>query len=194
MGHLNLSLSLSLSLSLLARSETTNESNLIKVHLKDANYLEPIHVSLINARSVQNKTSEIADYITDYNIDICAITETWLTKGETDTVVRGQLTPSNYSFLDCPRSKVRSGGVGVVHRSNLKVIKQVTSSYSSFELTEMLVCGSNETIRLLVVYRPPPGGKTGQPTSVFLEEFYSLIDNHATTSGKLLILGDFNLH
>ena len=33
-----------------------------------------------------------------------------------------------------------------------------------------------------------------QPTSVFLDEFHQYMDEHGTTSGKLLVLGDLNFH
>ena len=47
---------------------------------------KPLHVSLINARSVKNKASEIAEFITDNDTDVCAITETWLSSGERDSI------------------------------------------------------------------------------------------------------------
>ena len=38
------------------------------------------------------------------------------------------------------------------------------------------------------------GGKSGQPAFVFLEEVYQYLDSHATTSGNLLVVGDFHFH
>jgi hypothetical protein len=59
---------------------------------------------------------------------------------------------------------------------------------------EALGKGNSDCIRLVVIYRPPPGGKSGQPTSVFLEEFSQYMDSHATTTGRLVVTGDFNFH
>ena len=44
------------------------------------------------------------------------------------------------------------------------------------------------------MYRPPSGGKSGQPVSVFQKEFQDYVDSHASSVGKLLVVGDFNLH
>ena len=60
---------------------------------------------------------------------------------------------------------------------------------------EILTIAENEVVRLAVVYhRPPSGGKSNQPVSVFIDEFYSYIDKQATMSCKLLVVGDFNFH
>ena len=67
-----------------------------------------------------------------------------------------------------PRAKCRGGGVAVLHKSSLKVVKQKVTSQSSFEVTEVLISTATDIIRLIVVYRPPPGGKCSQPTSIFL--------------------------
>ena len=108
--------------------------------------------------------------------------------------MRNDLTPLGYTLIDVPRTKTRGGGVGIVYKSSLKVEKQKVAGLSSFEATEVLISTAKDIIRLAVIYRPPPGCKTSQPTTVFLEEFYNYIDQHATTTGQLLVVGDFNFH
>ena len=49
-------------------------------------------------------------------------------------------------------------------------------------------------IRVLIVYRPPNSGKSGMASSVFFDEFSQYLGELYTTSGQLLILGDFNFH
>jgi hypothetical protein len=71
---------------------------------------------------------------------------------------------------------------------------QPITKYQSFEHMEVLLNTGNDCIRMSVIYRPPTGCATGQPLSVFLEEFQTYIDGHTTTSGKLLLTGDFNFH
>ena len=43
--------------------------------------------------------------------------------------------------------------------------------------------------RLIVLYRPPSHSK-----AEFLDEFRDYMDTHVTTAGRLLVVGDFNLH
>ena len=49
-----------------------------------------ITASLLNARSLRNKSSDIYDYIVDRKLDLCAITETWLNVN--DDVVKNELS------------------------------------------------------------------------------------------------------
>ena len=182
----------------LSASETLSNAprldNLVVGSENEKHCNDVLNFTLLNARSVKNKASEIAELITDSDYDICAITETWLTSGEKDNIVRDDLTPSGYALIDVPRTKTRGGGVGIVYKSSLKVKKQKVTGLMSFEATEVLISSSKDIIRLAVIYRPPTGSKTGQPTTTFLEEFNNYIDQHATTTGQLLVVGDFNFH
>ena len=157
---------------------------------------DKLKLTVLNAQSVVHKASEVADFILDQDADICALTETWLKSGEKDVITRGQLTPAGYSLIDAPRlgRARRSGGIAILFRSHLKVKQQKVSDKASFEATEVLITNNGEIIRLCVVYRPGPGTVNAQPPSIFFNEFYEYIDELATTTGKLLVVGDFNFH
>ena len=86
-------------------------------------------------------------------------------------------------------------GVALICKQSLTIKQQKVASASSYECMEILTIAENEVVRLAVVYhRPPSGGKSNQPVSVFIDEFYSYIDKQATMSGKLSVVGDFNFH
>ena len=54
---------------------------MIQIDTKSELVVEKRHevsFGLSNARSVKNKTSEIADYIVENDLNVTAITETWL--------------------------------------------------------------------------------------------------------------------
>ena len=42
----------------------------------------PVTLGIVNALSICNKTDVFTDYVTDVNMDLVAITETWLNTGE----------------------------------------------------------------------------------------------------------------
>ena len=172
----------------------SDKSNNITVPLVNGNEHNEKKLSVLslNTRSVKNKCDEIVDYITEHDTDVVAITETWLSQGDTDNVVRASLTPDGYKLIDVPR-KGRGGGVAVIYKSSLTVKKQ-TVKKAAFECLEIIISAGNEVIRLVVLYRPPSSSKAGVPTSVFLQEFQIYVDHHVSTSGKLLITGDFNFH
>ena len=148
-----------------------------------------IKVSYMNIRSVNNKSESIAEQIIDEDIDICVLTETWLRPGDKDQISRGNLTPEGYKLFDVPRPSKRGGGVAIVCKSNLKPTKQPTEVYEMFEHMEVLISTNSDCVRLCVLYRPPSGSVKN-----FLDEFSSYIDQHSSTTGRLLILGDFNFH
>jgi hypothetical protein len=83
--------------------------------------------------------------------------------------------------------------VALIYKSELTVKQQAMAS-TAFECIETIITAGSEVIRLVVLYRPPSTGKSGVPTSVFLDEFCHYVDHHTLTSGKLLMVGDFNFH
>ena len=74
-------------------------------------------------------------------------------------------------------------------RTELNVTLQPNEKHETFEYMEVLLKSQNGCIRIAVIYRPP----SGSPQQ-FLDEFAEYIDAHATTTGQLLLLGDFNFH
>lgn len=95
-------------------------------------------------------------------------------------------------FLRChtPRAS-RGGGVAIFYRSSLKLSESSSSPSppSTFEYMSVFLGVNHVSLRLIVVYRPPK-----QNISLYIEEFSSLIETMNSLSGKLLVIGDFNIH
>ena len=72
----------------------------------------------LNARSVNNKTLAISDFILSKNIDICAITETWLAD-QTSSAVLNELIPKGYKLFHRPRAGKREGGLAIIFRDTV---------------------------------------------------------------------------
>ena len=172
-----------------------NKTNLVNVDIQQkAKPPKKLSFGYMNARSVKNKASEINDFIVDNNLDICSLSETWLQSGSQHDVACGELIPACFAMKHVPRTTARGGGVAVVFKSSIKVKKEKVKQFSSFEVIELLLNTRNDSLRLCVIYRPPPGGKCSKPVSVFLSEFEEYIANNSLTTGKLLVVGDFNFH
>ena len=56
-------------------------------------------------------TMEVKDSVVDFNVDILALTETWLRPHNMDDVEIGTLCPTGYTFLHVPRKQGRGDGV-----------------------------------------------------------------------------------
>ena len=170
-----------------------NFSNLINIPItKDKSfYSKSMNFGLLNARSVKanDRADEINEFISDHSLDICTITETWLSScNEKEKVVCGELTPSGYTLLHTPREQGRGGGVAVVLKSSIST-KAEKTNFNSFESMAIMCKTSPSCTRLIVLYRPPSHSK-----AEFLDEFRDYMDTHVTTAGRLLVVGDFNLH
>ena len=61
----------------------------------------------MNVRSIKPKTALFSDYVTSENLDIVAVTETWLKHDETKSTI-ADISPPGYSFFS--RTSRRSAG------------------------------------------------------------------------------------
>ena len=64
-------------------NSSTEDGGDKKLHVKK------LHLSVLDARSVNNKSLLINDYVVEMQIDILAITETWLKGGEVEVIAQG---------------------------------------------------------------------------------------------------------
>ena len=133
------------------------------------------------------------DFIIDQQLDIFALTETWLTGTDTDNPIISALLPNGYNIIHNPR-QARGGGTAIIHRNSLTVTKVSESqTHPSFEALECVVT-STQVVRLSVIYRPPPSTKNKTTHKQFQAEFADYLGHIFTTPGMLLIVGDFNYH
>ena len=168
-----------------------NNKNLVSVDLNTSNSFSStsatklLKICHLNSHLV-NKSTIIKDYVVKTDVDVTALTETWLTPDcESDFAIR-DITPSHYAFLHNPRINRGVGCVGLLYKSSLKMERY------SFEYLEVIL--SNVTVTRIIVYRPPQSKNNCASNSLFFEEFPLLLEHLASASGKLIMLGDFNFH
>ena len=129
----------------------------------------PLDFCLLNSRSICKKSRLINDFIADHNIDLFALTETWLCGDDSDLYYIRDICPDGYVFHHVPRLHSTGGGVGIVFKNNIKVNIQADESYCSFEHLELELKTTKCYIRLIVLYRPP-----SSDVSLFFDEFAKL--------------------
>ena len=154
---------------------TVNTNNLTRVNMKDNGNKLCLNVSLMNCQSMCNKTMEIADYVKDHNVDIVALTETWLKDTEQDnTQAIGDMTPDGYCFKHVARSGKKGGGVGLLFKKTLSLeVTKVTTK--SFECMDACLTSGAVSLRIIVVYRlHPKYKKNGINSNLFFDEFTEL--------------------
>lgn len=150
-------------------------------------------VGLINANSANNKVPLIAHFIQSNNLDILVITETKFSVADGPDDARA-LCPEGFSIVQVSRDSVnRGGGVAVLYRDSIVATDKhqcVPQSHpTTFEYMSLALTVNSVVVRLVVVYRPP---KSSLPC--FIQEFAEYLELLSASTGKLLIMGDFNIH
>ena len=154
-----------------------------------------LDVPCLNVRSVKNKALSVADMVISRDIDILALTETWLGSAIDDHVIH-ELVPRGYEFHAVSRSGgKRGGGVAVLHKSGLK-LKKVSprGHFTHFEHADYHVMIHGVTFRLCIIYRPPPSKRNGLVNTVFFDQWSAYLDIVMLDSHNIIITGDLNFH
>ena len=181
-----------------AYKETRNINNLKNISLKSvpSSCAPRLRFALWNARSINNKISSLCDLVISEHIDICAITETWLTGNDSFVMADLMNTLQDYNVYSLPRAS-SGGGVAVIVRKGL-VVKQNyrnnSSMFLSFEMLDLTITSGNKQFRLLTIYRPRATKKNKLSTPQFFSEFSKLLEDLITTPHQLILAGDFNFH
>jgi hypothetical protein len=135
---------------------TLNLTSLLRINKTPVDSEENnLSVTFLNPRSVKNKTLPINDFILDNNIDILALTETWLDTNIDKTVLY-ELTPNTHKINCVSRQGQRGGGTTVVYNININVdLVKSPINCTHFELLEFTFSSKDYHFRLRVIYRPP---------------------------------------
>ena len=173
-----------------------NKNNLISIprapqQLDHQQRQQPLIFVLLNVRSIRKKTLLLRDYIVEHDIDLLAITETWVTDVSSDEFYCSDICPEGYNIEQLPRNYADVGGVALVYRRWFKVKKDVQTIHRSFELINIHITSAcNHNLRLAVIYRAPPSLENGFTVRIFLEEFSSFLEGLVLTTSALLVAGD----
>lgn len=158
---------------------------------------KPVMFGLWNARSIKNKTTSITDFIISNNIDILAITETWMSGNERDDHTIADLNTSlpNFQIYHISRTSSKGGGICVILRKSF-IVKQLPSvSVNTFEYIDLTLSSQNNlSTRIVIIYRPQLDRNKISTATPFIQEFSSLLEQYSTVPNRLLIAGDFNYH
>ena len=139
----------------------------------------------MNARSVVNKIKELKLLVEEENVDVVAITETWLN----ETITDEEMNISGFVLFRRDRNdpiKRRGGGVAMYVKNELNPVYNCELSEDSF--SESLWCNiicENENTLLGVCYRAPDSSELND------EKLYGLINS--ISKYRVVVMGDFNL-
>lgn len=157
---------------------------------------QKLSMCVANCRSVRSKSEYLNDFISEHDLDCFALTETWLSNNEADNdVVLSSLVPNKYKIIHFPRqTDQQGGGVGFIYKDHYKVKVDNHYTAESFESMCVLMDSGSHTFRIMIIYRLIPTQENKLKRAQFLKELAGYLELSVTLSGKLLLVGDFNVH
>ena len=148
---------------------------------------------LTNIQSLKPKIDVILHYILEHKVDICFITETWISKNEDLQYIKANLKIQGYHILSCERESQKGGGLACIYNEILIMKAPKSQKYESFELLTVQVSIKSKTNIFSLIYRPPSSTKNKIPIRVFLDEFTEHITTLLQQHDGPIILGDINI-
>ena len=148
----------------------------------------------LNARSIKNKSALICDIISEHDLDLFSICETWHER-EDDLSVRS-IRPPGYCSFDAPRSssglssnKQRGGGLTLLFKDTFTGKKlDIGELPTTFEILCASLSSARSTVIAAVVYR------TGPIEDLFFNELKCIFERLSLYSCPVIITGDLNFH
>ena len=179
-----------------------NKRNLHRITLQkvDSATAGNIKVASFNAQSLgpccRDKRTAVNDFITEHDIDIFLIQETWFTdKGDKGKVK--ELAPVGYTAKSFPREN-HGGGLAIVYKDTLLPYMNIKNTFSfthtSFECFQVTLSLPSCTLHLWNIYRTFPSRKNKLKDNDFLQEFPDLLSLSNQNSGATIFFGDINFH
>ena len=137
--------------------------------------------------SLNNKVKNIMDFLVDNDVFILFVTETWLTDQNNHTTAL--IKEHGYKIHHFFRKEKLGGGVGVIYKSSLKVVRVFFNQNDSFESISVKVkLKDGSSVLCSCLYRPPGSLRH------FLTEFDEFIADIFTKFEKNILCGDLNIH
>ena len=182
------------------RSKGPDYGNLIYVEKTSATgikqHTEKIYIMLTNAQSIKSKELQLYKVIKEENIDLCVVTEMWLSNEiEDDTWVKcSVLNNDTLKLANVNRIGRKGGGIALVYCNNLKVRHPEDAKWMSFEYAIWGLQHKETKMTIMAIYRPPYSTMNQATIQSFFEEFTDWMETKSNEYSKIIVLGDFNIH
>ena len=174
-----------------------NKSNLININIVEPTFSQTptnIHLSLLNAQSLKNKELMIIDYITQSNLDVCVVTETWFKDTDKMWIKSSEFNKNGYKIRVHNRDERQGGGLALIHKNNIKV-KDIDKGFCrSFEYAVWKIGMRSTTATIHAIYHPPYSTKNQGTNTMFLDDLTECLTTSLVRDDNLLLVGDFNMH
>ena len=94
-----------------------------------------------------------------------------------------------YRITKARRQGKRGGGIGLIHKLNVKANKISSGNNETFEQAIWKLQTSNQTLHFCASYRPPDTSEM-----LFIDDFIEFMVHVIAEYSNLIVVGDFNIH
>ena len=165
-----------------------NTSNIRKIEYISDKF--KLYLSHINARSLALKSTDFQQYLTQHDINICAVSETWL-KEDIEPETLWEIVPQGYKIYSTPyRTGKQGGGLALVCKQKLKTdMVNINENITAMELDIYNSKTAMHIIILALVCCLPN-------TSVlqFCNELSDVLEEMVNIRGEMIMIRGFNIH
>lgn len=138
-----------------------------------------------NTRSLLKNYLAFTSYFDNFNFDIVALSETWLSTDIPNDLIMFQ---NNYNIVRKDRSD-RGGGVAVFYKNNLRVEKlNLDVIVTTFEYIAIKITIKRYVFIFVALYRP----SSLRDYIAFLSEFEIVYSQLLSLSNEIICMGDIN--
>jgi len=142
--------------------------------------------AILNARSVCNKVDELQIFLYDQNVDVCCVTETWLTCDVPNTL----FCPKGYTVFRHDRS-TPGGGVAIFVKTVIRsAVVDIPVEFNHIEIVCVDLTLSCFTCRLICIYRKPGFNELDVE---YISDCIRCLKKLCSTEKLVIITGDCNL-
>ena len=139
-----------------------------------------------NVRSINNKVNDVLDFALANDVSLFFVQETWLT--DVNNHSTALIKSHGYKIHHYHRQDQSGGGVAIIYRPNISLIRVFTTLYQTFEsVCVRILLPNRKSLLCICVYR------TG-PMSTFISDFDEFIGELFPRYDKFLVCGDVNIH
>ena len=151
-----------------------------------------IKIATGNVQSLKNKEQTLLHELTEQDIDIMFVTETWLTQDDKVWLDSCDFNKNIYRIQPAHHQTSKGGGLTLIHRSTSEVRlvakgQTRSSGYATWSLTMR-----RKTITVTGFYHPPSKDKI--TNGMFIDDITKHLTSLLPVTINNTIMGDFNMH
>ena len=130
-------------------------------------------------------------------MDLCAVTETWLSdeNNEDETWVScTHLNKAPFKISISNKKNRRGGGLAIIYKAVLlsNLLEEGSTRPFQFALWSTRVPGSNVT--LVALYHPPYSSKAPITNRMFIDDITNWLPDKLMKHNNVVLIGDVNIH